>query len=102
MKKEEFMKNWKSKEMSKRLLIIVIALVLVLLPIAFLTAIITGSDNVMSQYIIGAFGLASIAVGFYFWKAKNENLHKYANKYSEDEATYLKKLNEAIEEVYNE
>ena len=21
--------------------------------------------------------LASVAVGFYFWKAKNENLHKY-------------------------
>lgn len=28
-------------------------------------------------FIDGTFKLATIAVGFYYWKAKCENLHKY-------------------------
>lgn len=29
------------------------------------------------RYIEGTFALTSISVGFYYWKAKAENLHKY-------------------------
>lgn len=100
--KREFFKNWKSKEMSKRLLIILVGLVIILLPISFIATLIIGSGEILSQYVIGAFSLASVAVGFYFWKAKNENLHKYATKYSDCESNYIEKLRDTIKESYNE
>lgn len=31
----------------------------------------------LTRMIEGTFALTSIAVGFYYWKAKCENLHKY-------------------------
>ena len=64
-------------EYSKKLLFLVWVLIALLLPVSVITSIITSDISPIREYVIGAFGLATISHGFYYWKAKNENLHKY-------------------------
>jgi len=54
-------------------LLIVLA---ILLPFIIILAFI-GYVEPIVRYIEGTFTLSAIAVGFYYWKAKAENLHKY-------------------------
>ena len=68
------MKKW---EYSKKLLYLVWLLIAVLLPICTALSVLCNDISPMREYVIGAFSLASISHGFYYWKAKNENLHKY-------------------------
>ena len=70
----EKMKKW---EYSKKLLCLVWLLIVVLLPICTALSVLCNDISPMREYVIGAFSLASISHGFYYWKAKNENLHKY-------------------------
>ena len=88
------LKNLKNIEFSKKLLIFVQLLIIALF---ILTAVATfmGLVDVLVALITGVFSLASIAFGFYFWKAKNENIRKYAKKVSWDEV-------EKIGSMYNE
>ena len=64
-------------EYSKKLLYLAWLLIIILLPVSIITSILTNDISPIREYVIGAFGLATIAHGFYYWKAKNENLHKY-------------------------
>ena len=64
-------------EYSKKLLFLVWLLIAILLPVSIITSIITGDISPIREYVVGAFSLATISHGFYYWKAKNENLHKY-------------------------
>lgn len=73
--------KFKNLEMSKKIVYAVALLVVVLLPVVIVVSCVTGDTQPLTNYVIGVFGLASIAVGFYYWKAKNENLNKYAKKY---------------------
>ena len=42
------------------------------------------------EFLIGGvFGLASTAFGFYYWKAKNENIAKYGNNVDDNNDTML-------------
>lgn len=57
---------------------------------AIITVIITGisvivnKDSVALEFLItGVFGMASTSLGFYLWKAKNENIAKYGNNVPE-------------------
>ena len=68
------MKKW---EYSKRLLFMVWILLIILLPVCIATSVIISDISPIREYVIGAFSLASLSHGFYYWKAKNENLHKY-------------------------
>ena len=88
------LKNLKNIEFSKKLLIFVQLLIIALF---ILTAVATfmGLVDALVALITGVFSLASIAFGFYFWKAKNENIRKYAKKVSWDEV-------EKIGSMYNE
>ena len=70
-------KKLKNYEMSKRIIYVLAYLIFALLPIVLIVSLVTGDTSALSQYVIGVFGLATVAVGFYYWKAKNENLHKY-------------------------
>lgn len=70
----EKIKKW---EYSKKLLYLVWLLIVVLLPICTALSLTCNDISPMREYVIGAFSLASISHGFYYWKAKNENLHKY-------------------------
>ena len=86
------MQKWKTLEMSKRLLIIALAIVGALFPVVVIATFVLKSPTMLEQYCIGAFGLASVAYGFYFWKAKNENLHKYAKRDSQAEIDAVERL----------
>lgn len=64
-------------EYSKKLLYMVWVLIIVLLPISIVATFVCDDISLLREYIIGAFSLATVSHGFYYWKAKNENLHKY-------------------------
>ena len=84
-------------EMSKRILYVVALLVLALLPVVLIVSLVTGDSSSLTQYVIGVFAVASVATGYYFWKAKNENLHKY--KDAEDYAAFNKRLEEELKKL---
>ena len=71
------MKRADKWEYSKKLLFMVWALIIILLPVCVNASIRCNDISPLREYVIGAFSLASISHGFYYWKAKNENLHKY-------------------------
>lgn len=72
------LENWKRKkiEMSKLILIVI---AIVLLPMILVAIILgfMGYTSVMEIAMTGIFSLAGVSVGFYYWKAKAENMHKY-------------------------
>lgn len=61
---------------SKLILRCLLASLSLQLPFAVTIAIL-GNAEPFTRYIEGTFALTTIAVGFYYWKAKAENLHKY-------------------------
>lgn len=78
------LKNLKNIEFSKRLLLFVQGLIIALF---ILTTVATfkGYVDALVALITGVFSLASIAFGFYFWKAKAENIRKYTRKLSQED-----------------
>ena len=90
------LKNLKNIEFSKRLLLFVQALIIALF---ILTTVATfkGYVDALVAMITGVFSLASIAFGFYFWKAKNENIRKYAKSLNNEQIKQLIKLAEIIQ-----
>ena len=90
------LKKLKNVEFSKKLLIFVQALIIALF---ILTTIATfkGYIDALVALITGVFSLASIAFGFYFWKAKNENIRKYAKSLNTEQIKQMMKLVEIIQ-----
>lgn len=87
----------KNMEMSKRILYVLGYLIAVLLPLVVVVSLVTKDASALSQYVVGVFALASVAVGFYYWKAKNENLHKYKD---EDSFLYFQqRLDEELDKI---
>lgn len=68
--------RYKKVEMSKVILLILLVYITLLTPFAIYLAIL-GTIEPLVRCIEGAFALTTISVGFYYWKAKAENLHKY-------------------------
>ena len=84
-------------EFSKRLLVFLelfICMTFVLVCIAVFKGLIDG----LVAWLSGLFGLASIAFGFYYWKAKNENIRKYATTLDKETYENLLKLIKKYEE----
>ena len=76
-------------EFSKRLLVFIelfIVMTFILVCIAVCKDMVEG----LVAWLSGLFSLATIAFGFYYWKAKNENLNKFAKNL--DKETYDKLL----------
>ena len=71
-------------EFSKRLLIF-IELFIFMTFILVCIAVFKGMAEGLVAWISGLFGLATIAFGFYYWKAKNENLNKYSKTMDKEE-----------------
>ena len=71
--------NLKKAEFSKRLLYFVTDMI-VLAFVAVVISMFLGMSEPLVVFITGLFSLATIAFGFYYWKAKNENMRKYAKK----------------------
>ena len=63
-------------ETSKLILIALLSSVGLLIPVVVVLAFM-GVSSPLEITMTGLFSLATVAVGFYYWKAKCENLHKY-------------------------
>lgn len=70
------MKRTLKKDTSKIILILLSIYIGMLTPFVLVIALF-GYYEPLTRMIEGTFALTSIAVGFYYWKAKCENLHKY-------------------------
>lgn len=92
---KKFFNKITSGEFSKRLLIfleIFIFFTFVLVCVAVFKGMIDG----LVAWITGLFGLATIAFGFYYWKAKNENIRKYARGLTDTELNKILKLYDKV------
>ena len=90
------LKNLKNMEFSKRLLLFIQGLIIALF---ILTTVATfkGYVDALVSLITGVFSLASIAFGFYFWKARSENIRKYAKSLNKEQIKQMMKLAEIIQ-----
>jgi hypothetical protein len=69
--------NLKKKiEMSKLILYALFLLIIVMIVVSMVLAFL-GMATSYEIAMTGVFSLATIAVGFYYWKAKAENMHIY-------------------------
>ena len=90
------LKKLKNAEFSKKLLIFVQVLIIALFTLTTI-ATFKGYVDALVALITGVFSLASIAFGFYFWKAKNENIRKYAKSLNKEQIKQMMKLVEIIQ-----
>lgn len=89
------LKNLKNADFSKKLLVFVEVLIMMVFCLV-LTSVLMGDSSPLTALITGVFTLASLAFGFYFWKAKNENLRKYAKSLNHDQIEQMAKLAKMI------
>lgn len=92
------LKNLKNTEFSKRLLYFV-ELIIIFICILTAVSVFMGMYEPLSALIVGVFSLASIAFGFYYWKAKNENIRKYAKGIDRDT---LRKLEVLLDKYFDQ
>ena len=89
------LKKLKNAEFSKKLLIFVEFLILLCM-VLVTVATFKGLVDALVAMITGVFSLASVAFGFYFWKAKNENIRKYAKTISKEDAEKIAAFAEMV------
>ena len=89
------LKRLKNAEFSKKLLVF-IELLIIAVYVLVIIATFMGLVDALVAMITGAFSLAGIAFGFYFWKAKNENIRKYARDMTLEQAERLLKMYDAM------
>lgn len=89
------LKNLKSAEWSKKLLVF-IELLIIATFILVMIATILGDTSALVAMITGVFSLASLAFGFYYWKAKNENIRKYAKEVDKKDINKVVAMYDAI------
>lgn len=89
------LKNLKNAEWSKKLLVFV-ELLIVATFVLVLIATIQGDASALVALITGVFSLASLAFGFYYWKAKNENIRKYAKEIDKKDINKIVAVYDAI------
>lgn len=87
--------NLKKAEFSKRLLYFVTDMI-VLTFVAVVISMFLGMSEPLVVFITGLFSLATIAFGFYYWKAKNENIRKYAEKIDKKDINKIVAMYDAI------
>lgn len=84
-------KLFKNIETSKRILRYLMILICYV-SVLTLVALILGYHEALIALITGVFSLSTIAVGFYYWKARTENLTKFAKSLDKDTYDKLMKL----------
>lgn len=82
------LKNLRNAEWSKKLLIFIELLIIATFVLVCI-AVFNGDASALVALITGVFSLASLAFGFYYWKAKNENIRKYAKTLNKEQIEYL-------------
>ena len=81
----------KNAEFSKKLLVFIECLILLTFCLVA-AAVLLGDASPLIALISGVFSLASLAFGFYFWKAKNENIRKYVKSLNNEQFEQMMKL----------
>ena len=89
------LKNLKNAEWSKKLLVF-IELLIIATFILVMIATLKGDASALVALITGVFSLASLAFGFYYWKAKNENIRKYAKEIDKKDINKIVAVYDAI------
>ena len=89
------LKRLKNAEFSKKLLVFIEVLVLLCFCLVA-ASVIMGDSSPLESLIVGVFSLASLAFGFYFWKARSENIKKYAKTLNNEQIDQVMRLAEAI------
>lgn len=92
------LRNLKNMEFSKKLLYFIMMIILFLCALTAVS-VFMGMYEPLSSLIVGVFTLASIAFGFYYWKAKNENIRKYARGIDKET---LKKLEILLDKYFDQ
>jgi formate hydrogenlyase subunit 3/multisubunit Na+/H+ antiporter MnhD subunit len=87
--------NLKKAEFSKKLLVF-IELLIIATFVLVMIATIQGDASALVALITGVFSLASLAFGFYYWKAKNENIRKYAKDIDKKDINKIVAVYDAI------
>ena len=89
------LKNLKNAEFSKKLLVFIEFLIIALFALVAI-ATFKGLVDALVAMVTGVFTLASFAFGFYFWKAKNENIRKYAKRADPEDIEKIVKIYDSI------
>lgn len=87
----------KNMEWSKKLLVFVEILILGTYILVIISTC-KGLTDPLTAFISGVFALASFSFGFYYWKAKNENIRKYAKTLNKEDIEYIASLYTALME----
>lgn len=85
------LKRLKNAEWSKKLLVFIEVLIIAVF-ILVCVSVCMGDSSPLSAFITGTFTLASLSFGFYYWKAKNENIRKYAKTLNNEQFDKILKL----------
>lgn len=89
------LRNLKNTDFSKKIILFLEVIILLTLCIIF-TAVLKDNISDLDALVTGVFSLASLSFGFYFWKAKNENIRKYAKDLTKEDMAKILKLYAAI------
>lgn len=89
------LKNLKNAEWSKKLLVFIELLIIATFILVMISTIM-GDTSALVAMITGVFSLASLAFGFYYWKAKNENIRKYAKEIDKKDINKVVAMYDAI------
>ena len=99
------LKNLKNAEYSKKLLVFIEVLIIAVF-VLVCVSVFMGDSSPLAALITGTFTLASLSFGFYYWKAKNENIRKYAKTLNKDQIDQCVKIASILlkerEEDYDE
>ena len=85
MRKYASYQTKKKIETSKKLLIFTIAMVLIISIVSIISVFVLQDSTPLEFLIGGVFALASTSFGFYYWKAKNENIAKHGNNVDDND-----------------
>lgn len=85
------LKRLKNAEYSKKLLVFIEALIIAVF-VLVCVSVFMGDSSPLVALITGTFTLASLSFGFYYWKAKNENIRKYAKSLNKDQIDQCVKI----------
>lgn len=79
-------------EFSKKIVIFFVMFLCSILGTSFYIMYKIQDISALGEIIIGTFGMGTIILGFYFWKAKSENIVKIMNEHGESVADKVKDL----------
>lgn len=94
------LKNLKNAECSKKLLVFIECLIIAVFILTAVT-VLKGDSSALVALIGGVFTLASLSFGFYYWKAKNENIRKYAKQLSREEVKQIADIIKSFNYISN-